>query len=216
VDAVRRRFGAGADGGLACPLPGHSGRAFIDVSPDAGGKEPRLLCCCGGWRSLGEVYAAIAYGYDGGEYAGKRSNVEIAVWTRRLACEVGLFEPRRVRLPALPDDADWATARARSGFAQLVGLRWADREPRPVAWSVRFSAAWCGLTFRQAARATVALNRGGVIVEAGREGRLSLYLPGAPQLEAVGERNARIGEEALIERLKRECGAIEVAERGEP
>src|SRR4051812_37379742 len=100
VEALRRRFDADADGLypdglLRCPLPGHSGLAFVDLAPD--GEDPvagelRLLCCRDRWRSLGEVRAALAYGADNGgrpHAEGGRSNIELATWTRLLAFEVG-------------------------------------------------------------------------------------------------------------------------------
>lgn len=177
ADRLRTWFG-GEPGHLACPLPGHSGRAEIDVSPDEGG-DLRLLCCRGRSRSLGEVRAAMAYGADR-----LRTNIEIATWTRRLAYEAGLFAPLPVQVPAL-DDADEILERARAGFELLVGLRWADGARRPVAWSVRFSAAWCGLTFREAHAAITGLREAGVIVETGRVGRCRLYLPGDRRLRLI-------------------------------
>jgi hypothetical protein len=176
VDALRRKLGADSDGTLICPLPGHSGRAFIDASPDGNDSdpgEPRLLCCGGRWRSLGEVRAAIGYGHDR-----LRTNIEIATWTRRLGFEVGAFTPLQVQPPSLHGEAPDIALRARDGFALLIGLRWADGPHRPVAWSVRFTAAWCELTLREARRANIQLVEAHVIVEVGRVGRTPLFLPG--------------------------------------
>lgn len=195
---VRRQLGADEEGRFSCPLPGHDGHAFVDLAPDdLGGDEPRLLCCRGRWRSLGEMRACMAYGVDT-----VRSNIELATWTRRLAYEVGAFAPLAVAVPALAPGADERTIGARAGFTLLVGLRWADGEHRAVAWSVRFAAAWCPLTHREAHRATRALIEGAVIVEAGRIGRVRLYLPGDPP--------AHDGEHALLTRLKTELGAEEI------
>jgi hypothetical protein len=106
------------------------------------------------------------------------SNIEIATWARLLAYETGTFSPLDVLVPSLPDGAAEAAHRARRGFALLIGLRWADGEHRPVAFSVRFCAAWVGgMGHRQAHRALVELREHGVIYEAGRAGRTRLYLP---------------------------------------
>lgn len=132
---------------------------------------------------MGEVRAAIAYRIDGW-----RSNIELATWTRRLAYEIGAFAPYPVTLPKLPFNASPAAQQARAGFELLVGLRWADGEHRPVAWAVRFAAAWCGLSHRDAQVATRALRGAGVVVESGRIGRVRLYLPGATDWPYQSER----------------------------
>jgi len=187
VAAIERRFGADNDGQFACPVPGHSGRARIDT-PDEGPEwEARLFCCTGRWRSLGEVRAAIAYGTDG-----KRSNIQLATWTRLLAHEIGAFAPYRITLPELPPDAGPLAQRAREGFGLLFGLRWADGEHRPVAWSVRFAVAWCGFGQRDAQLATRTLRETGVVIESGRIHQVRLYLPGATDRPYQGERRRAV------------------------
>lgn len=213
--ALEQRWGADPEtGSFACPLPGHSGTALLGVPPDDPDGDLRLLCSCRGrWRSLGEVRAALAYGEDR-----LRSNIEAAVWLRRLVYEVGCFEPVDVRLPRLPDDAPaWAVA-ARDGFLLLVGLRWADFEPRPVAFAVRFCAAWCGLASFRAARDAIAyLVEHGVIREAETVNRTRLFLPSRalrevpPPCEEPAEPGAWQDEEALIAALIEAFDAEEVA-----
>jgi hypothetical protein len=177
IHELERRLGADDDGGFSCPLPDHDGRSYLGVSiDDPIGQETRLLCCRGRWRSLGEVRALVAYGAANTI----RSNREIAVWTRLLGFELGAFEPMSVLLPALPDDAPRAGEATRRGFALLVGLRWADAPPGPVAFSVRFAAAWCGLTFGAANVGLRALREHAVITEVSRDQRTPLYLPGVP------------------------------------
>jgi hypothetical protein len=139
---------------------------------DQGG-DLRLGCCCGRWRSLGEVRAAEAYGQDG-----LRSNIELATWNRRLAFEAKSFVPLEVELPPLASGSEKHVQRAYAGFALLIGLRWKDGDHRPVAFSVRFCAAWCGLSHREAHLAIQELRQLGVIVEADRTGQIRLYLPG--------------------------------------
>jgi hypothetical protein len=180
ADRISVRFGADASGNLRCPLPGHKGSAYVDSIPDQPSTELRLLCCSGRWRSLGEVRAVLSYGEDH-----LLSNIQNATWLRRLAYEVDAFTPADVRLRPLAPDAPEYLRRAHAGFELLIGLRWADGPRRPVAWSVRFVSAWCGLTFREAHAAIAELRQAGLIVEAGRVGRMSVYLPGTPQLHAV-------------------------------
>lgn len=181
VPELERRFAAGVDGRFRCPIPGHAGFSLIGVPPsveDPGGAgEPRLLCCTGRWRSLGEVRAAEAYGRD----PGALTNIELAIWVRRLAHELGVFEPIGVLVPALEPTASRGATSARAGFQLLAGLRWADYERRPIAFSIRFAAAWCGLSFRDANLAIKELRAGGIIVQADKGGpgnRIPLYLPG--------------------------------------
>lgn len=195
-----------------CPLPGHTGRARLASGlPEDRHGDVRLLCCRGRWRSLGDVRASIAYGYDDGgrpyEHGG-RSNIELWTWTRRLAYEVGAFRPAAVAVPPLPSGASPATERAREGYLLLAGLRWADWPPRPLAYSVRFVRAWCGLRHGTAQAALRALIREGIIREAERRGRLPLYLPGPMPEEAEEARAA--DEDALIARFIEEFDAEEL------
>lgn len=173
---VAAHFGADEKGRLQCPLPAHTGTAYLDTPEDDPAQDLRLLCnCTGRWRGFGEVRAAQAYGYDNC----RRTNIEIATWVRLLAFECGAFQPVEVALPRLSADTpDWLD-RVREGFALLVGLRWADGERRPVAFAVRFCAAWCGVTHYQAALAITELQRQGVIVHVDQRGLVRLYMPGA-------------------------------------
>ena len=189
VAPLEREWAADPATGLfACPLPDHHGHARLDVPPEDPQREIRVLCCRGRWRSLGEVRAASAYGVDQ-----LRSNIELAVWLRRLAYELGCFQPAAVAVPALPAGVAQHVELARRGFELLLGLRWADYPPRPVAYTVRFSAAWCSLSHRAAHLAQRELCELGVIVEAGRAGRVPLFAPGGDgrrRLRQMGGRGA--------------------------
>lgn len=165
---LEARWHADQFGCFPCPLPAHEGTARLLFYEG----DLRLGCCGGRWRSVGEVFAAEAYGRDA-----LLSNIEIAIWTRRLAYEAGTFRPLGIAIPDLPDDAPDATRRAREGFVLLIGLRWRDGEHRPAPFSVRFCAAWCSLSHAQAHGAITDLVRLGVMVEADRQGQLPLYLP---------------------------------------
>ena len=184
VRLLENRWRADSHGSFPCPIPGHHGRArLIDYEGDL-----RLGCCTGRWRSLGEARAAEAYGRD----VYRPSNIEIATWTRRLAHEAGAFRPLHVLVPELAAEAPPAVHVAREGFALLVGLRWQDGPHRPVAYAVRFSAAWCGISHWHAQTGLASLIRLNVIREAGRVRRVRLYLPGEPLVAALcAEREAK-------------------------
>ena len=182
VDRLVTTWGLAADGYFPCPLPGHQGRAFLRGNH-------RIGCCHGRERSLAEVWAAIAYGADD-----LRSNIELAVWWRRLAYDLDALEPAPVTLPDLPQDAPPAAKSAREGFALVVGLRRVDRAPRPVAYSVRFTAAWCRLSHGEAASALRVLRDARVIQEVGRAGRVPLYEPGRPRPIGRGDVEAESGQ----------------------
>ncbi|UUY02194.1 hypothetical protein LRS13_15905 [Svornostia abyssi] len=109
---------------------------------------------------------------------GLRSNIELATWTRRLLFDVAAYAPASVALPLLPADASGAAFVVREGAELLFGLRWKDHEPRPVAFSIRFAAAWCGVSFRAARLAIGEMLGADVIVDAGSAGRVPLFLPG--------------------------------------
>lgn len=187
-----------------CPLPGHAGRARIASGlPEDRWGDVRLLCCRSRWRSLGEVLAAVAYGHDDGgrpRRDGGRSNIELATWTRRLAYETGILQPEPIAVPPLPSGASPATRQALEGFLLLVALRWADGPPLAVPFTVRFAAAWCGLGHGTAQHAVSALVESGAIYEAGRHGRMPLYLPGPVPEEAEPEPDPA-DEDALIARI---------------
>jgi hypothetical protein len=141
VPSLERRWDADEHGRFPCPVPGHKGHALLGVPPDDKDQDIRLLCCSGLWRSLGEIRAAESYGEDV-----RRSNIEIATWLRRLLYECGRFEPISVPMRRLPLRADRRLMEAATGFALLAGLRSADGPRRPLAYSVRFCAAWCALS----------------------------------------------------------------------
>jgi hypothetical protein len=196
-----------------CPLPGHEGPArLVSGIPEDEQGDLRLACCQGRWRSLGEVRAAIAYVIDNGglpRRKGGRSNVELATWTRRLAYEVGAFKPEPVAAPPLPSGASPATRCALEGFLLLVGLRWADGPRVAVPFAVRFAAAWCGLGHGTAQHAISTLIKSGAIYEAGRHGRMPLYLPGPVPEEAEPEPDPA-DEDALVARIMEAFDAEEL------
>jgi hypothetical protein len=185
-------------------LPGHTGRARLASGlPEDKHGDVRLLCCRSRWRSLGEVRAAIAYGYDDGGRPfeeGGHSNTLLATWTRRLAYEVGAFRPAAVAVPPLPPGASPAIERVWAGFRLLIGLRWADGPHRPVAFSAGFAAAWCGVARGTAHAAIRYFTESGILREAGRRGRLRFYLPG-PMPEGSEPALDPAGEDALIARI---------------
>lgn len=171
VERLQRRWEASDDGSFNCPIPEHAGRSTLALDEDGGYV---LDCCRGRQRSLAEVRAARAYGIDR-----LRSNIELAIWWRRLAHELGTFEPAPVEVPDVWAGALANVRAARDGFALLLGLRRADYPDRPVPFSARFAAAWCGLSKDEANRAIRDLLARSVIVEVDRQGRIRLYEPGS-------------------------------------
>lgn len=179
LEVLARALGGDDGGRFQCPLPGHHGFSSIGVPPGEPITEPRLLCCSGRWRSLGEMRATIAYGEDR-----PRSNIEIATWTRRLAYDLGALVPKG---PPRPGFADFSLNAAHhlEGVRVLIALRRWDAPSRPFAWSVRFAAAWCNSSNRRAHEAQRELLGAGMLKEvdsmgAGRS-RIALY-------EVVGHR----------------------------
>lgn len=170
VTLLRTEWPPNEHGRFPCPVPGHRGEAFL-LEQDG---QLRLGCCTGRWRSLGEVWALIAYGEDR-----FLTNIEIAAWTRRLAHKAGSFEAVEVTVPPLRPDAPANARRVREGFVLLLSLRWADGPRRACAYSVRFTAAWCQISHGGAAQGLRVLRAEKVIEQAGRVGLIPLYLPGA-------------------------------------
>jgi hypothetical protein len=191
------RWGADPETGhFRCPVPGHRGLARLGVVDEDPDRDLRLLCCRGCWRSLGEVRAAEGYGQD----SRRRSQTELAAWTRRLASEVGAFQPAVVEVPRLSASAPPHVHLARDGFASLLGHRWADFPPRPVAYSVRFCVAWCGLPKNAAGNALRQLREQDVLRIVGSIGSCPLYWPGRGQLS----------EDEVVAWLKAEVDAVEL------
>ena len=185
LDRLSDALGADKSGYFACPIPGHPARATIlHLNGDW-----RLACSCTGReRSLAEVWAARAYGTDE-----RRSNVELAVWHRRLAWELGAVRPVVVELPPLPCGAPAVSEIARSGFGLLLGLRRIDYPARPVPFAVRFAAAWCGLSKTLVARAIRDLRDHDVIRMAGKHHELALWDAGRGQSHAQSDANDETG-----------------------
>jgi hypothetical protein len=203
VEPLKRHWGAEPGSGrFPCPIPGHTGYSLLGPDLNDPTAEIRLHCCKGRTRPLGEVRAAQSYGTDV-----RLTNISAATWLRRLAFEHGCFQPLHVELPNLPEEVPSYVRVAARGFALLVGLRWADYDHRPVAFSTRFCAVWCGLTLGQARKAITALEEAKAIRHEGSVGRARLFAPG------TGYRLRRtLSEEELIERLRSEFDAVEVFE----
>ena len=201
VRSIELYWGADEHGRFPCPIPGHTGCASLGVPPDDPEQDLRLLCCRGRWRTLGEVRAAQSYGKDG-----VRSNIEIATWLRRLLYECRRFEPVSVPMPEPPAEAHPRIALAAAGFALLAGLRWADGPPGPLPFSVRFCAAWCRLSHRDARLAISELLEAGMIRHTESTKGLRLYVP-AQVLRLVDVLGT---EDAVIAAVRAAFNAVEV------
>ena len=124
----------------------------------------------GTWFPLATVRARLA------GRTGPLAGPELSIWKRRLAHEAGLLEPFPLIVDAdAPPESITATWK---GFLGLVALRWAIEPGPPAPFSVRFAAAWCGISAREAHEAITELARRGFL---GLEGRDShgtrLWLP---------------------------------------
>jgi hypothetical protein len=101
----------------------------------------------------------------------------LAVWWRRLAWELVAIAPEPVDVPPLPRGTSLTTESVHLGFELLLALRRFDHPPEPVAFSVRFCAAWCMVTKTAAAKGIRELIQYGVIRETDRKGKVRLYEP---------------------------------------
>jgi hypothetical protein len=143
----------------ACPLPGHTGVARLEIR--AGGL--RLACECeqgSGWTSLADALEAIE---RGGPVRRRMSKGMRWLWTLLLAYRAGLLEPADDHLGELPPDATSDMRAVAVDMRLLLGLRRAVGEKRPLAYSCRFAADRCGLTKEAASRTIRALEAAGVV-----------------------------------------------------
>jgi hypothetical protein len=102
----------------------------------------------------------------------------------------GAFEPVRVELPELPEDATAPMRRVAEFFGVVRGLRLAAGDDREVPFAGRWVAGKVGLPHRTVARALGELTAAGVLVASGRmPGRGSrgtlLFAPGEVSLAEV-------------------------------
>lgn len=141
-------------------------------------REGKARTAAESFHTLAAVRAAIAY-----RKTVALSNIERAVWYRRLWAEAGLIRPLAVALPPLPSDATKPTRQAIRGFAILTGLRWLTYYGQPVPYTLDFAAAWSSVSKREARIAVnQALESGTIrqvdeLVAGARHTRL--FLPGA-------------------------------------
>jgi Bifunctional DNA primase/polymerase, N-terminal len=139
----------------------------------------------GEWLSLAQVRAARA----GRPYA---SGPELAVWKLRLLAEARLVEPVKIEAPALVHEEGFVEAVWR-GFLFLVGCRWLVEPGVGAPFARRFASAWCELPEWQLREGFGRLVRLGLVVPAGEEARLALWLPLglAPGAAGVNDENGR-------------------------
>jgi len=161
-----------------CILPGHAETkpsACLSTHPETGGVLYTDWHRASGHHqfSLVDVYASISYGET------KRlSKAELATWQLRLCAEIGVFEPMKVDIKPLPEDASRMTKKVYEGFVKLLGCRWRYDPYKPTPFSRKFAAAWCGISESSATKAIKALHIDyGCIRIVDQHGYLRLWLP---------------------------------------
>ena len=139
----------------------------------------------GEWLSLAQVRAARV----GRPFA---CGPELAVWKLRLLVEAGLLEP--VSLEAhVPGGEEEFVGAVWRGFLLLVGCRWLVEPGAGAPFARRFASAWCELPEWQLREGFGRLVRLGLVVLAGEESGLALWLPSGllPGARAVNSKNGR-------------------------
>jgi hypothetical protein len=119
---------------------------------------------------LGELRGLLAYG------APRRiSDLEQARWMERLDWRAGVIDRSPLVLP-VPDGTSSEGRRLAIGISLLLGLRDPGRWPldEPFTYARRFRMAYCGVSNGVSRRGMEDLERGGVVVLAGRAGRGAL------------------------------------------
>jgi Bifunctional DNA primase/polymerase, N-terminal len=122
------------------------------------------------WLPLATVRARLA------GRQGPLAAPELVVWKLRLASEAELVEPVAFELDT--DRPPQSLEAAWDGFLELLGLRWTIEPGLPAPFSARFTAAWCGLSKREAHEAVAELARQGFLRLEGRDAHgCRLWLP---------------------------------------
>jgi hypothetical protein len=190
----------------ACPLPEHSGVAWLVTTyskPHDG--ELTLVCDCHGvdsvfpgdsWRSsfgrsLADAYMAVRSGTTlDRENTAQRGRF---VWRLLLLGAAGVVEPEPIDLAALPEHAEDAVKTARDLFALLAGLRTTlaaciREAPLPMPFSEDVVRRYCRLPGGRAPRSVIDQLTGSGVIEAvgkaprqqGQRRSAFLYEPGRP------------------------------------
>jgi Bifunctional DNA primase/polymerase, N-terminal len=141
--------------------------------------------------TLAEVYAARVTGQ-----IRPLQSLEYAVWKLRLLIETGLLKPAQVDLPPLPPDAPPHVHTYWDGYRLLLACRWITKPGEPVTYTRQFAVRWCGLTASQAERAKQWLIEHGLLISAGKTGRIGLWLPAGTR-ESATRRAASLNEDLL-------------------
>jgi hypothetical protein len=134
----------------ACPLPGHSGAASVELR----GGRLRLTCGCPegrGWTALSDAFAAVKTG-------GTRQRMTKQgrwLWTLLLAHHAGLLEPVEVRLGPMPRRTTPRTRAVAEDIRLLKGLWLAAGDTSPVPYSCSLAMQRCGLANNRQANAEI-------------------------------------------------------------
>jgi hypothetical protein len=169
--AMARALGITASLGarFACLFADHEHDAYLH--PARGGRWQYRCPAAPRSYGLAEVLANLAYGR-----AKTRSRVELARCHERLRYLAGLLLPRPT--PELPASLSPTARRVGEGFRLLAGLRdeqWGDD---PFTFAREFVMAYCDVTNEQARRGVEGLERAGLMIGAGWNGRARLWRRG--------------------------------------
>lgn len=134
-----------------CPLPGHTGHEATLVT-----RNDQLVLECPrdkDWWSLGHVRAARAYGTCDKRW--DRSRLEVLIWHRELAFEVGSYVPALPAVKELPDGTLSSVRAVWEWFIRVAAYRWhePDLSGLPILFSRRFAAMGAGVSSTTADRA---------------------------------------------------------------
>lgn len=190
-------LGTSIDRPFTCVLPGHTGhtarlsrnRHGVIVYRD---EELRLEMAV---YTLADVFRIRCTGLPS-----KMWGPTLAAWNLRLLAEAGTLEPVHVDLPPLSKSSSRDTRKVYKGLMLLFGVRWRfETGIRPVPFSYRFAASWCGVSEHAASEAIKKLLRLDIVHIAshapGPFGKpMALFMPGS------GRRVNRIRHRALTRR----------------
>ncbi len=112
--------------------------------------------------TLAEAYAAKISGV-----AARLNGYTHRVWKLRLLVATGFIAPAHVAAQPAPPDLSPPARKVYTGFIDLLRVRKLSEPEKPVPFSWRFSAAWCGISQRDAQNGMRELLSRGLLAQEG-------------------------------------------------